>query len=319
MEPNQGQKEPNRFFAFWTKRRMLSGGMLVAGVVLLVIAAMQMRPRTPPQNAPPVEPVPVPSSVSPPSSTQPAFDEEYLKDKLYITTERAAYQTGQLVLKIPRMGVDGAVQNGTTDEAMAVGPCLYDYAQLPAGEGNHNVSVVAHRDIHGAEFYFAHKLGPGDLFYLIYNETIFVYAYEKTYIITPDDWGPIYSQGYPCLTLTTCNPIGSTRERLVVHARLQETIPYDKNYTFAPWMPGMEKPYAWEKDAVSWNAKEEAAAAAILSEAAAASKAAAAGISDSSGESSSSNTSGSTGESSSPVAPSTGEPSSSSEPTVPPN
>lgn len=234
--------------------RVLLWLILVAGLVLLFVGLYGLMPRSgPPPSSPSVEPVPV----EPPSSLEePVYDEAYLADKLYITTQREAYQTGQLVLKIPRMGVNSPIQDGTTDADMNIAPGLYDYSPLPS-TGNYNTSIVAHRDIGHSEFYFAHKLGPGDLFYLIYNETIFVYQYETTYVVEADDWGPIYSQGYPCLTLTTCEPIGSTRQRLVVHARLTETLPYEKGYDYKPWIDGIEKPYTWERGAVSWNKLNE--------------------------------------------------------------
>lgn len=239
-------------------QRALPVVILIVGLMLLFMGIYGLMPRSgPPPSSPAVEPVPVePSS---PAPDEPIYDEAYLADKLYITTEREAYQTGQLVLKIPRMGVNSPVQDGTTDADMDIAPGLYDYSPLPSTD-NYNTSIVAHRDIGHSEFYFAHKLGPGDLFYLVYNDTVFVYLYETTYVVEADDWGPIYSQGYPCLTLTTCEPIGSTRQRLVVHARLTETAPYEKGYGFTPWVDGMEKPYTWEQEAVSWNKLHDAEA-----------------------------------------------------------
>ncbi|MEW6173880.1 MAG: sortase [Bacillota bacterium] len=36
-----------------------------------------------------------------------------------------------------------------------------------------------------------------------------------------NDWSVIKPCGYPALTLTTCHPVGSARQRLVVRAALE--------------------------------------------------------------------------------------------------
>lgn len=238
-------------------RQIVSAALLLVGIVLLLISIQSFRPPVPPQpesvESAPIQPIQPPASSEESSAaSETIYDEDYLKDKLYITQERADYQSGQLVLKIPRMGVDTEIQAGVTNKYLDIGPGLFDYSQLP-GEGKRNVSIGAHRDIKGAHFYFIHKLTKGDLFYLVYNNQIFVYEYKDTKIIKPDDWGPIYGQGFSCLTLISCTPIGTTRERIVVRAELKQEAPYTEDYAYKPWVDGMEKPYAWEASAKSWD------------------------------------------------------------------
>ncbi len=245
-------KKPNP-----SPRRIASWILLFAGVCVLAFSIRWKRPSVP-QNSEPTLPLSVPSipSSTPASSSAPVLDLEYLKDKLFITQERADYQSGQMVLKIPRMGLDVAVQGGVSNEDMDIAPGLFDYSQLPGAEGC-NVSIGVHRDIKGAEFYFIHKLTSGDLFHLVYNQKIYVYEYKDTKVIEPSDWGPIYMQGFDCLTLISCTPIGTSRQRIVVRAQLKETLPYTTDYVYRPWVEGMDKPYAWEPNAKSWDAQPQ--------------------------------------------------------------
>ena len=240
-----------------SQKKIASWVLLVVGIGLLIFSARSLfppvpgptEPIQPVQSVPPVQPIPeVPESS--PDSSSPLYDKDFLKDKLYITQERADYQTGQMVLKIPRMGLDTVIQAGEND--MDLGPVLFNYAQLP-GEKDSNVSIGAHRDIKGSQFYFIHKLTAGDLFYLIYNETIYVYEYMDTKVVEPSDWGPIYGQDFDCLTMISCTPIGTTRQRIVVRSQLKETVPYTDQYVYQPWVEGVDKPYAWESSAKSWD------------------------------------------------------------------
>ncbi len=244
----------------FSNRKIASWVLLIVGIGLLVSSARSLfppapthtEPIAPVQSAPPVQPVqPIPEkSESSPDPNALLYDKDFLKDKLYVTQERADYQAGQMVLKIPRMGLDIEIQARESD--MDIGPVLFDYSQLPGAKGC-NVSIGAHRDIKGSHFYFIHKLTAGDLFYLIYNEKIYVYEYKDTKVVEPSDWGPIYGQDFDCLTMISCTPIGTSRQRIVVRSQLKETVPYTDHYVYKPWVEGMDKPYAWEHNARSWD------------------------------------------------------------------
>lgn len=161
-------------------------------------------------------------------------------DKLFITEERQSYSDGDLTLIIPYLDIELPIYNGVDLKTLAKGVGLYDYAQLP-GEGNRNVSIAGHRNgvknktvTDDAPFYYIDLLKEGDLLYLRDDKNIYVYNYETTYIVEPDDWGPIYSQGYSCLTLTSCTPIGSGEKRIIVRGRLLETVPLTEDYEYQP-------------------------------------------------------------------------------------
>ncbi|MBQ3599761.1 MAG: class E sortase [Lachnospiraceae bacterium] len=158
-------------------------------------------------------------------------------DKLFITKERQNYNTGDLVLIIPKLSLKEAIQNGTETDDLAKGPGLYDYAQLP-GEGNRNVSIAAHRNksrngvISEWFFYYIDTLCTGDYIYLRDDQYIYRYIYDQTTIVEDDDWSPIYSQGFSCVTLTSCEPIGVATHRIIVRGKLDAITPHSKDYAY---------------------------------------------------------------------------------------
>lgn len=158
-------------------------------------------------------------------------------DKLFITVERQNYKSDELTLIIPKLNLIESIKDGTDDESLNKGPGLYDYSQLP-GEGNRNVSIAGHRNtsrngvIGEWFFYYIDKLTTNDYLYLVYDNNIYQYVYDQTTIIDAYDWGPIYSQGFSCLTLTSCEPIGISTHRIVVRSKLINIYPYSDDFNF---------------------------------------------------------------------------------------
>lgn len=213
--------------------------LLVTGLFLPLTLQSIQAPTT--TNSVVVEPSRVPSSTRAPSP-QPTLDlysrsEDLPYDKLFITKERQNYQTGDLTLVIPKLSLVEPVQNGTSTEALALGPGLYDYAQLP-GEGDRNVSIAAHRNhsrngvISEWFFYYIDTLEDGDYMYLTDTRFIYRYRYDQTTIVEEDDWSPIYSQGFSCITLTSCEPIGVADHRIIVRGILDKITPYSTSYVY---------------------------------------------------------------------------------------
>lgn len=157
--------------------------------------------------------------------------DELPPDTLYITQERRYYQRGKMTLIIPSIEVYAPVGESTLPEGLKEMPGLYEFSQLP-GEGDVNVSIAGHRDIHGKEFYFLDQVKAGDYAYLLYDGNIYRYLYKDTKIVKPDDWSVIKPQGFSCLTLTTCDPIGTTINRMIVSSELVDYQEYDENYEF---------------------------------------------------------------------------------------
>lgn len=69
--------------------------------------------------------------------------------------------------------------------------------------------------------------------YLVYQEKVYIYQYESTQIIQSDDWNPLACKDYPCLTLTSCDPIGTFINRIVVTGRLVDVWEMNSQVVFA--------------------------------------------------------------------------------------
>lgn len=216
---------------------------IIAGIALVLAGILFWRSSSPPELPAPkftssptliVTPTPMPTP-----TPEPAIEDDGLPhDKLFITPERQAYQDADMALRIPKLEVDVPVLAGVDSATLLRGIGLYDYAQLP-GEGNRNVSIAGHRNglrngkiTDNMPFYYIDTLGEGDCLYLTDAEYIYQYVWDETYDVEPSDWGPIYSQGFSCVTLTSCTPIGISDHRIIVRGRLNEVLEYDEAYDY---------------------------------------------------------------------------------------
>jgi len=123
-----------------------------------------------------------------------------------------------LRIRIPDIGLDQAVVEGVSTDVLRDGPGHYPGTALPGQDGN--VVISGHRTTYTRPFYGLDALDPGDLVFLDTAGGTFTYRVARTLVAGLDDTGPLAPTGYAKLTLTTCNPIGSARERLVVEALL---------------------------------------------------------------------------------------------------
>ena len=212
-----------------TRRQAISLILAGLGLILLVTGLWMMRsPEAPPERGLELSAVSLAEGWSLSQVRQ-----DYPVGKLVVTTDREAYENGNLRLVIPSLDQDVLVQNNVDTESLRSGPGLYEYAQLPAPDTNANVSIAGHRDIEGEEFYYIDRLTDGDLMYLVYQEKVYIYQYESTQIIQSDDWNPIACKDYPCLTLTSCDPIGTFINRIVVTGRLVDVWEMNSQVMFA--------------------------------------------------------------------------------------
>ncbi|MCI9405449.1 MAG: class E sortase [Oscillospiraceae bacterium] len=218
------QKEP-----FLTRSRIISLILGAAGIFLLACGLWMMRG----PGEPPAEVGVDLSSLSLDGWDPSLVHQAYPAGKLVVTTDREDYQSGDLRLLIPILAQDVLVQDDVDAVSLQSGPGLYEYSQLPAADVNANVSIAGHRDVEAAEFYYIDRLSDGDLMYLLYEETVYVYLYESTEIIRLDNWNPIACKEYPCLTLTSCDPIGTFVNRIVVTGRLVDVWELNDQVVFA--------------------------------------------------------------------------------------
>ncbi len=120
-------------------------------------------------------------------------------------------------IKIPALGVDMVVVQGTTESALQAGAGHYENTPLPCEAGN--VAIAGHRTTYGKPFSNLDKLKAGDTIELDTPLGGCVYQVAQApYVVAPTDISVLAATTVRSLTLTTCNPKGSAAQRLVVRA-----------------------------------------------------------------------------------------------------
>jgi sortase A len=121
-------------------------------------------------------------------------------------------------IQIPRIGLDKVFVEGTGREDLKKGPGHYPGTPLPGQVGN--AAIAGHRTTYGQPFFDLDKLAPGDE--IVTTSIVGTYTYEvrETLVVQPEDVHVVDNTPDAQLTLTTCNPKFSARERLVVKAVL---------------------------------------------------------------------------------------------------
>jgi len=133
-------------------------------------------------------------------------------------------------LMVPSLSVDTIVVEGTSLKALAAGAGQYKGTPLPGDPGN--VGIAGHRTMNGKPFGQLDRLKPGDFVVLItpfakhtYNVMPAFDGHANPWVTRADDWTVVAPSNESYLTLTTCHPKGSSRQRLVARAALVGTEP----------------------------------------------------------------------------------------------
>jgi sortase A len=121
---------------------------------------------------------------------------------------------------IPAIDVDVVVVEGVSASALRAGAGHYTSTPLPCEPGN--VAIAGHRTTYGRPFHNLDLLQPGDEITLQIPIGECRYRVTATTIVQPDNVAVIAPMTDERLTLTTCHPKGSARQRLVVTAELVE-------------------------------------------------------------------------------------------------
>lgn len=128
---------------------------------------------------------------------------------------------GLFRMKIPRIGIDYNVVAGVTAKDLTKGPGHFPDTNLPGQLGN--AAVAGHRTGHGGPFIDLDKLSPGDEIQ-VFTRLGDAYAYIVTdvLVVNPTDYQVVSSSdpNVATLTLITCTPKYTSKQRLVVHATL---------------------------------------------------------------------------------------------------
>jgi len=122
-------------------------------------------------------------------------------------------------LRIPGIGVDVIVVEGTGSRALRAGAGHYPTTPLPGEEGN--VAIAGHRTTYGKPFANLDRLRAGAAITLETPVGRFAYRVSRDpFVVANTDRSVIGPATGRILTLTTCHPKGSARRRLVVRAEL---------------------------------------------------------------------------------------------------
>jgi sortase A len=139
---------------------------------------------------------------------------------------KKAYETGQTPegdaltrIVIPSIAVKTVVVEGTGPSALRAGAGHYPNTPLPGEEGN--VAIAGHRTTYGKPFADLDRLKPGDEIVLETPIGKNVYKVSRDPFVVPNTaWDVISQTPGHTLTLTTCHPKGSAKQRLVVKAEM---------------------------------------------------------------------------------------------------
>lgn len=123
-------------------------------------------------------------------------------------------------IKIPALGVDTVVVEGTSASALRAGAGHYPSTPLPCDPGN--VGIAGHRTTYGKPFANVDRLKAGDEIILETPIGTCVYVVRGAPTIhSPRDWTVVDNDPSKSeLTLTSCHPKGSAKQRIVVKADL---------------------------------------------------------------------------------------------------
>ena len=125
-------------------------------------------------------------------------------------------------IKIPRLGVNTVVVEGTSSKALRAGAGHYPNTPLPCEAGN--VAIAGHRTTYGKPFADLDRLKEGDVIILETPIGSCTYEMERApFIVEPTDFSVVTNDpAKSILTLTTCHPRGSAAKRLIVQATLSK-------------------------------------------------------------------------------------------------
>lgn len=121
-------------------------------------------------------------------------------------------------LEIARIGLDAHVVEGTDSAQLDRGPGHYTGTPLPGERGT--CGIAAHRTMHGHAFRRLDDMRAGDEIVATTTAMRAVYRVVSVRVVDRSDWSIVeQADGYR-LVLSTCHPVGSARQRLVVFAEM---------------------------------------------------------------------------------------------------
>jgi sortase A len=160
------------------------------------------------------------SATTPPTSTGSVPDGSVPEPEPVAPAPPRAIEDGDPIarIEIPRIGVDHIVVAGVDKNDLKKGPGHYPGTPMPGQLGNS--AIAGHRTTYGQPFFDVDKLQPGDEIVTTTVDGRFVYRVTGQEIVTPADYQVIATTDpdQASLTLTSCHPKWTTRERIIISA-----------------------------------------------------------------------------------------------------
>jgi sortase A len=130
--------------------------------------------------------------------------------------------------KIDKLSDGWAIVEGVGRNELKTGAGHYPATPLPGQPGN--ASIAGHRTTYGAPFHDLEVLDPGDVIEVETALGVSVYEVRETVIVRPTEIWVTQDRPGAWLTLTTCHPKLSSRQRLVVFAEMVSGPNYETIY-----------------------------------------------------------------------------------------
>lgn len=121
-------------------------------------------------------------------------------------------------LLVPSIGLESVLIQGADTSDLREGPGHWPETPMPGLGGNFVVS--GHRTTYGAPFFKLDKLVEGDEIQVLMPYVAAQYRVTRTMIVAPDEVEVVAQRGVEEISLATCHPIYSAKQRLVVQAEL---------------------------------------------------------------------------------------------------
>lgn len=131
-----------------------------------------------------------------------------------------APESGEVMafLRIPKIDVDQVLFEGVDRRTLKSGPGHMEGTPIPGQPGNSVLS--GHRTTYGRPFFDFDRLTVGDLIEVETKIGVHSYAVREILVVHPTDVWVTDERPGAWLTLTTCNPKFSARQRLIVFAEM---------------------------------------------------------------------------------------------------
>lgn len=141
------------------------------------------------------------------------------KWKTGVADDKPNLGEGIAVIQIPKIGVNSVVVEGIEVADLKKGPGHYPETALPGQVGN--MVISGHRTTYGAPFYRLDEVKAGDEILVFDAAGPFRYRVTETKVVAPTQISVIAPSSDARLTLTTCHPRFSARQRLIIVAALE--------------------------------------------------------------------------------------------------